>query len=426
MFGGLLMNYKNLSNEEKQELYAQLKEEYNSLKNKGLSLDMSRGKPSFSQIDISNHFFGLLNAETGFSTKNGIDCRNYGVLEGIPELRNLFGKILKVPTENIICGGNSSLNMMFDCVSQGMTHGFGDKPWSKQGKIKFLCPVPGYDRHFSICEYFGIEMVPIKMNENGPDMDLVEKLIKDKKVKGIWCVPKYSNPEGIVYSDEVVKRFAALKPKAKDFRVFWDNAYIVHNINSDTTLLSIYEECQKTGNDNLVLEFTSTSKITFPGGGIAAVAAGNEDLKRLKNRFSHQTIGHDKLNMLRHAKMFPTLTALREHMKKHAAILKPKFEIVLKSFDNELKDIASWSKPKGGYFISLYVENGLAKKVHQLCKEAGLVLTGAGATYPYGKDPDDSNLRIAPSFPPNDELEIACKVLCTAVKLATLEKLLNQ
>lgn len=418
------MNYKNLSQSKKEELLVKVKAEYEQLKKLGLSLDMSRGKPSFSQIDISNDFFDLVNKSNGFCTKDGIDCRNYGIVDGISELKVLFGKILKVPSENIICGGNSSLNMMFDCIAQGMTHGFGDKPWMKQGKIKWLCPAPGYDRHFGICEYFGIEMIPIKMNADGPDMDQIEKLVKDKRVKGIWSIPKYSNPEGMVYSDEVVKRFAALKPKAKDFRIFWDNAYAVHNIGSDTPLLSIFDECKKAGNENLVLEFTSTSKITFPGGGVSALAAGSEDIKRLKKRMSYQTIGPDKLNQLRHAKMFPNITAVKEHMKKHAAALRPKFDIVLKSFDAELKGIATWTKPKGGYFISLYVEEGLAKRVHTLCKEAGLVLTGAGATYPYGKDPKDSNLRIAPSFPPIEELEIACKVLCASVKLATLEKLL--
>lgn len=417
------MNYKNLSQSEKEELFLKVKAEYESLKKSGLSLDMSRGKPSFSQIDISNDFFGLVDAEKGFCTNDGIDCRNYGIVDGIKELKVLFGKILKVPSDNIICGGNSSLNMMFDCIAQGMTHGFGDKPWLKQGKIKFLCPAPGYDRHFAICEHFGIEMITIKMNADGPDMDQIEKLVKDKRVKGVWCVPKYSNPEGMVYSNEVVKRFAALKPKAKDFRIFWDNAYAVHNLGTDTSLLSIFEECKKNGNENLVFEFTSTSKITFPGGGVAAMAAGSEDIKRLKQRMGYQTIGPDKLNQLRHAKMFPNITAVKEHMKKHAAALKPKFDIVLKAFDAELKDFASWTKPKGGYFISLYVEEGLAKRVHALCKDAGLVLTGAGATYPYGKDPKDSNLRIAPSFPPVEELEIACKVLCAAVKLATLEKL---
>lgn len=420
------MNYKNLSQKAKEELFLKVQAEYDALKKMGLSLDMSRGKPSFSQVDVSNDFFDLVNAKNGFLTKDGIDCRNYGIVDGIAEAKSLFAKILKVPVSNVICGGNSSLNMMFDCISQAFTHGFGGKPWAKQGKIKFLCPVPGYDRHFGICEHFGIEMIPIKMNADGPDMDLVEKLVKDKHVKGIWSIPKYSNPEGMVYSDEVVRRFANLKPKAKDFRIFWDNAYAVHNIGGDTSLLSLFDECKKAGNENLALQFTSTSKITFPGGGVAALAAGDEDIKRIKQRMNYQTIGPDKLNQLRHTKMFPNITVLKEHMKKHAAALRPKFEIVLKSFDSELKGIATWTKPKGGYFISLYVEEGLAKRVHTLCKDAGLILTGAGATYPYGKDPKDSNLRIAPSFPPEKELQQACKVLCAAVKLATLEKLLNQ
>ena len=419
------MNYSELSLADLQKEFAKIKKEYEEIKEKGLCLDMSRGKPNFTQIDLSNDFFKLINVKTGFSTESGVDCRNYGVLDGIVELRELFAEILGVDKQNIICGGNSSLNMMFDCVSQGMTHGYGDKPWSKQGKIKFLCPVPGYDRHFAICEYFGIELIPVKTNADGPCMDEVEKLVKDKKVKGIWCVPKYSNPEGITFSDEVVRRFAALKPKAKDFRIFWDNAYIVHTLYEDEPLLNIMDECKKYGNENLVLEFTSTSKITFPGGGVAALAAGDEDIKRLKNRLSYQTIGPDKLNQLRHHKMFPNLNALLEHMQKHANMLRPKFDIVLNAFEKEISSIATWTKPKGGYFISLNLNNGLAKKVHSLCKNAGLILTDAGATFPYKNDPNDSNLRIAPSYPPEEELEKACEVLCTSVKYATLEQLIN-
>ena len=420
------MNYENMSNNELTHEFEKIKAEYNTICEKKLSLDMSRGKPSFEQIDISNHFFSLISPETGFLTESGIDCRNYGLLDGIPELKKLFSEILEVPEDNLIVGGNSSLNVMFDTISQGMTHGFGEEPWLKQEKIKFLCPVPGYDRHFAICEYFNIEMIPIETNENGPNMDLVEELIKDKQVKGIWCVPKFSNPEGIVYSDEVVKRFAALKPAAKDFRIFWDNAYVVHGLISDVKLLNIFNECKKNNNDNLVIEFTSTSKITFPGGGVAALAASDEDIKRLKQRLNYQTIGPDKLNQLRHSKMFPNLESLTEHMKKHASILKPKFDVVLNAFEENLKDIASWTKPLGGYFISLTVKSGLAKRIHELCLNAGLVLTQAGATYPYGNDPTDSNLRIAPSYPQIEELKKACEVLCVAVKYATLENLISK
>ena len=419
------MDYDALSKEQLKEEFLRLKGQYEEFKSRNLSLDMSRGKPSFDQLEISDDFFNLVNKTKGFKTENGTDCRNYGLLDGIPELKRLFGEMLGVPSENVIVGGNSSLNMMFDTIAQGMTQGFGEGPWLKQGEIKFLCPAPGYDRHFGICEFFGIKMINIKNNPDGPDMDAVEELIKDKSVKGIWCVPKYSNPEGIVYSDEVVRRFANLKPAAKDFRVFWDNAYAMHTLYEDQKLLNIFDECRKAGNENLVIQFASTSKITFPGGGIAVECAGDDDLKRIKSRMNFQTIGPDKLNQLRHARMFKTLDDLKKQMEKHAEILRPKFEIVLKSFKNELTRIAEWTEPMGGYFISLTLKDGLAKRVHTLCSEAGLVLTDAGATYPYGKDPYDNNLRIAPTFPPLSELSVACELLCTAVKYATVEKMLG-
>ncbi len=419
------MNYQNLSKNELTRLHKKLISEYNAICDKKLSLDMSRGKPSFAQVKISDDFFSLVGKKAGFKTLNGVDCRNYGLLDGIPELKKLFSEMLSVSENNVIVGGNSSLNMMYDVISQGMTTGFGEKPWLLQDEIIFLCPSPGYDRHFAICEHFGIKMIPIKNLSTGPDMDEIEKYMSDKRVKGIWCVPKFSNPEGITYSDETVKRFARLKPAANDFRIFWDNAYAVHCIDEDYDLVNIFEECKKAETKNLVIEFTSTSKITFPGGGVAALIADDEDIERIKNRMQYQTIGPDKLNQLRHARMFPTLSALKEHMKKHSAILKPKFEIVLNAFRSELNDIATWTEPKGGYFISLTVMDGTAKKIHKLCLNAGLIITEAGATFPYHADPNDNNLRIAPSFPPESELKMASKILCLAVKLAAIEKLLD-
>ena len=373
--------------------------------------------------------FDLVGNDTGFKNISGIDCRNYGGLDGLQELKTLFGGILGMPDDQIIVGGNSSLNMMFDTIAQAMTHGMGGEPWCKQGEIEFLCPVPGYDRHFAITEYFGIKLIPVPMTEEGPDMDVVETLVKDEKVKGIWCVPKYSNPEGITYSDRVVKRMAALKPAAGDFRIFWDNAYAVHELYEDgDRLLNIYNECVKAGNPDLPLIFTSTSKITFPGAGVAAQAASPNNVAMLKGRMKFQTIGPDKLNQLRHARLLHNLNDVKEHMKRHAAILRPKFEAVLSELEKQLKGtgIARWTNPKGGYFISLYVMNGCAKRVEELCANAGMILTPAGATYPYGKDPDDSNIRIAPSFPSVDEIATASIVLCVAVRYAVLEKLLKK
>ena len=421
------MYYATLKKEELLKEFETVKAEYEAYKAQGISLDMSRGKPGPKQLDISKDIFTALNGDKDY-LENGTDCRNYGGLDGLPELKAIFGEILGIPASNVIVGGNSSLNMMFDTVAQGMTHGFGDEPWCKQEKIKFICPAPGYDRHFAITEHFGFEMIAVEYTEFGPDMDKVEELVKDPTVKGMWCIPKYSNPTGLVYSDETVRRIASLKPAAKDFRVFWDNAYAVHGLNdAEDNLLSVYEECVKNDNENLVIQFTSTSKITFPGAGVAAMAAGNDDIVRLKKRMTVQTIGPDKLNQLRHLKALPSLQSIKDHMKKHAEILAPKFNIVLKNLEENLSEleIAKWTKPNGGYFISLDLLNGLAKRVHTLCKEAGLVMTGAGATFPYGIDPSDSNLRIAPSYPSVEELDIASKLLATTVKYATLEKLLN-
>ena len=400
---------------------------YNAFKQRNISLDMSRGKPGPEQLDISSKEFDSL-TDIGYKNETGIDCRNYGGLDGLPELKSLFADVFGIDKSQVIVGGNASLNMMFDTIAQGMTHGFGCGPWLKQGTIKFICPAPGYDRHFGICKYFDIEMITVENTPFGPDMDKVEQLVKDPAVKGMWCVPKYSNPEGITYSDDTVKRIATLKPAAKDFRVFWDNAYVIHDLYDEgDKLLNIYDECVKAGNENLVIQFTSTSKISFPGAGVAAMAAGPNDIELIKGRMNFQTIGPDKLNHLRHAKVFNTTEKLFSHMKKHADILRPKFEAVLKMFDKEFGglDIATWTKPKGGYFISLNLPGGCAKRVHTLCKEGGLVLTGAGATYPYGIDPNDSNLRIAPSYPSEAELTLAAELLAISVKIAVIEKCLE-
>ena len=423
-----MTSYLKMTKEELVKEFEAVKQEYARLALLGLNLDMSRGKPGADQMDLSKRIFDLVGNNLGFKNKDGVDCRNYGGLDGLVELKNLFSQILGVAPAQIIVGGNSSLNMMYDTISQAMTHGLGGEPWMKQGKIKFLCPAPGYDRHFAITEHFGIEMITVPNNANGPDMDKIEELIKDPSVKGMWCVPKYSNPEGITYSDEVVKRLANMKPAAKDFRIFWDNAYAIHDLyDNGDELLNIYDECVKAGNPDLVIMFTSTSKITFPGAGVAAQGASPNNVELLKSRMQFQTIGPDKLNQLRHARMFRSVDDIKAHMKEHAAILRPKFESVLYELDKELKglEIASWNKPKGGYFISLNVMNGCAKGVEELCAGAGMILTKVGATYPYGIDEKDSNIRIAPSFPPVEEIKKASIILCVSVRYAALEKLLN-
>ena len=423
-----MADYLKMNKQELAEEFENVKAEYERFRSMHLSLDMSRGKPGFDSMDVSEKMFDMVGSNVGFKNIDGIDCRNYGGLDGLVELKKLFAEILGLAPDQIIVGGNSSLNMMFDTIAQCMTHGIGAEPWGKQEGLKFLCPVPGYDRHFAITEYFGFELVSVPMTDEGPDMDIVEELVKDEKVKGIWCVPKYSNPEGITYSDNVVKRMARLKPAAGDFRIFWDNAYAVHDLYDEgDELLNIYDECVKAGNPDLPIIFTSTSKITFPGAGVAAEAASPNNVALLKGRMKFQTIGPDKLNQLRHARIFKNADAVREHMKKHAEILRPKFEAVLNELNVQLSDknIARWTTPTGGYFISLYVPTGCASRVEQLCANAGMILTGAGATYPYGKDPDDSNLRIAPSFPSVEELKKASAVLCLAVRYAALEKLLE-
>ena len=407
----------------------QCKEKYEHYKASGLKLDMSRGKPAVDQLDLSRALLALPGQDDGCLLENGVDCRNYGLPAGLPAMRALFAEILGVQPENVIAGGNSSLNMMFDTVAQAFSKGIcGGRPWCGE-KVKFLCPAPGYDRHFGITEYFGIEMINIPIGADGPDMDIVERYVEnDASVKGIWCVPKYSNPTGITYSDETVRRFARLKPKADDFRIFWDNSYVLHDIsNTPDTLLNLYDEAEKCGNADIVFLFTSTSKITFPGAGVACVAASPKNVEWLLSRIQYQTIGPDKLNQLRHLRMLPDLEAVRAQMARHRAIIQPKFEMVLSAFEDGLKGLSgvSWTKPNGGYFISLYVMDGCAKRVVQLCKEAGVVLTPAGSAYPYGNDPQDHHLRIAPSYPTVAELEQASQLLCVSVRLACLEKLLQ-
>ena len=423
-----MASYLKMSREELEREFATVKDEYERLRALHLSLDMSRGKPGFDNMDLSEKMFDMVGNDTGFKNIDGIDCRNYGGLDGLRELKVLFAEILRLEPDQIIVGGNSSLNMMYDTIAQAMTHGLGGEPWCKQSDLKFLCPVPGYDRHFMITDYFGIKMIPIEMDENGPDMDKVEELVKDPTVKGIWCVPKYSNPEGVTYSDEVVRRFARLKPAARDFKIFWDNAYAIHDLYDEgDELLNIYDECVKAGNPDLPIIFASTSKITFPGAGVAIEAGSPNNVAILKGRMKFQTIGPDKLNQLRHARVFKNSDDLYKHMKGHAALLRPKFQNVLSELENRIAgtDIARWTNPKGGYFISLYVLDGCAKRTEQLCANAGLILTPAGAAYPYGLDPKDSNLRIAPTYPSAEDMKTAAVVLCTAIKYAALEKLLE-
>jgi DNA-binding transcriptional MocR family regulator len=425
------MTYREMSRDELLKEREAVSAKYDELKAMGLKLDMSRGKPNTEQLDISMEMIDTLSRSHKLAGEQGVDCRNYGVLDGIIEAKRLLSAMIECPVDNIIIYGNSSLNVMYDTVARSMTHGvMGSTPWAKLDKVKFLCPVPGYDRHFAITEFFGIEMINIPMTSTGPDMDMVEDLVsKDKAIKGIWCVPKYSNPSGITYSDETVKRFANLKPAAEDFRIYWDNAYCIHHLYEDRQdhILEILEECEKAGNPDMVFKFCSTSKVTFPGSGIAAISASKANLEFIKKQMSVQTIGHDKLNQLRHARFFGDFNGMLEHMKKHADIIRPKFEAVLDSLDNELGslDIAEWTRPNGGYFISLDTLDGCAKKVVGMCKEAGVVMTSAGATYPYGKDPHDSNIRIAPTYPTTDELKQACEILVTCVKLASIDKLIE-
>lgn len=424
--------YKDLSKEELLTLQEQLNKDYEDAKSKGLKLDMSRGKPAASQLDMEMDFMNALNADSILKTEAGVDCRNYGIMDGIPEARKLIGDVIGVPAENVIIFGNASLNIMYDTVARSEIFGvMGETPWCRLDKVKFLCPVPGYDRHFAITEQFGIEMINVPMTEDGPDMVMVEALVNtDPAVKGIWCVPKYSNPQGYTYSDETVKRFAALKPAAKDFRIYWDNAYAIHDLYEDKkdTLLDILSECEKAGNPDMVYEFCSTSKVMFPGSGIAALASSKANLDYIRKYMTIQTIGYDKINQLRHVRYFKDAEGMKAHMMKHAEIMRPKFEAVLHVLESELNglEIGSWTEPKGGYFISFDALEGCAKKIVEKCKEAGVVLTGAGATYPYKKDPKDSNIRLAPSFPTPEELAMATDLFVLCVKLVSVEKLLKE
>jgi len=424
--------YAELTKEELLELKKSLKAEYKAMQAKDLKLDMSRGKPSQEQLDISMGLMDVLSSDKDLMSENGSDCRNYGVLDGIPEAKELMGDMMEVPADNLIIYGNSSLNVMYDCISRSYTHGvMGSTPWCKLDKVKFLCIVPGYDRHFAITEYFGFENVCIPMLESGPDMDMIEELVQnDDSIKGIWCVPKYSNPTGNSYSDEVVRRFARLKPAAKDFRIYWDNAYTIHHLYDldQDHLIEILAECKRAGNPDLVYKFASTSKVSFPGSGIAALATSLNNLEDIQRQVAMQTIGHDKVNQLRHVRFFKDIHGLVEHMRKHADILRPKFEAVEEILEKELggTGIATWTSPKGGYFISYDTLPGCAKKVVSRCAKAGVVMTPAGATFPGGKDPQDSNIRIAPSFPPIADLKTAAELLALSTKLVTVEHLLEK
>ena len=425
-----MKSYKSYSKEE-------LKQELNEIENRlsyysslNLHLNMKRGVPCTDQINLSMEMMNVLNSESDFKCEDGIDCRTYGILEGIPECRRLLGEIIELPPENIIIFGNSSLNVMFDCISHAFNKGvLGNTPWRKLDKVKWLCPVPGYDRHFAICEYFGIEMINIPLLEDGPDMDMVEELVaKDESIKGIWCIPKYSNPSGVSYSKEVVYRFAHLKPKAKDFRIYWDNAYSVHHLYEDKQdfVPELINACKEASNPDIVYKFTSTSKISFPGSGIAALASSPNNLKDIRDSMAIQTIGYDKVNQLRHVRFFKDLNGVKEHMKKHANILRPKFELVESILDTNFKDtdLVSFTKPLGGYFISLDLSYHVAKEVIQKCNELGVEFTPAGSSYPYHKDPENKNIRLAPSFPSLIELETAITVLADVIKYCSIKSLL--
>ena len=426
-----MQSYQEMSKEELLQEKASLEAAYKNYAQSGLKLDMSRGKPSAEQLDLSMGMMDVLNSSTDLSCEDGTDCRNYGVLDGIQEAKVLLGDMIECHPDNIIIYGNSSLNIMYDCIARSMTQGvMGNTPWCKLDKVKFLCPVPGYDRHFKITEFFGIEMINVPMTPQGPDMDMVEKLVsEDASIKGIWCVPKYSNPTGVSYSDETVRRFAHLKPAAKDFRIFWDNAYSIHHLYDDKrdVILELLNECIKAGNPDMVFKFISTSKVSFPGSGIAALAASRANIEDAKSFMKFQTIGHDKLNQLRHVRFFKDMPGMYEHMRKHAAILRPKFEKVEDVLEKEIGGlgIGTWTKPLGGYFISFDSMDGCAKAIVAKAKEAGLIMTGAGATFPYGKDPKDSNIRIAPSFPTVEELAQAAEIFVLSVKLVSVEKLLG-
>lgn len=426
-----MKKYTEMTKDELLQEKTALEAEYEKIKGLGLSLDMSRGKPGADQLDLSLPMLDVLKSDSEMKSESGLDVRNYACLDGIPEAKALIAGMVGAKPEQAIVYGNSSLNIMYDQVSRAFIFGLcGNTPWCKLDKVKFLCPVPGYDRHFAITEYFGIEMINVPMTSTGPDMDIVEKLVSsDPAIKGIWCVPKYSNPQGITYSDETVHRFAALNPAAEDFRIFWDNAYGIHHLYEDKQdyLLEILMECKKEGHPDMVYKFSSTSKISFPGSGIAAIAASDANLAEIRKQMKIQTIGHDKVNQLRHARYFKDIHGMVQHMKRHADIMRPKFDVVLETLESELGGlgIGSWLAPRGGYFISFDSLEGCAKAIVAKAKDAGLIMTNAGATFPYGKDPKDSNIRIAPSYPTLEELKTAVQVFVLSVKLVSIDKILE-
>ncbi|MBR6740915.1 MAG: aminotransferase class I/II-fold pyridoxal phosphate-dependent enzyme [Clostridia bacterium] len=420
--------YSSLTMAQLQQESEILKARFEEYKGRGLKLNMARGVPSPAQLDLSQDMMSCLGGADDCIC-DGVEARNYGLPEGLPAAKQLFAEILGVNAEQVIVGNNSSLNMMHDMIMRGFCFGFGGcKPWFQQGRVKFICPVPGYDRHFAICENLGIEMIPIRMTPDGPDMDAVRELVKDESVKGMWNIPKYSNPTGYTYSDETVKALASLKPAAKDFRIFWDNAYCVHDLTDEgDRLADIMSLAEAAGNENMVFMFASTSKMSFPGAGIACAVVGKGDLPYVRKLIGIQSICPDKLNQLRHVRYFKDGNGVKEHMKKHAEIIRPKFEAVQNAFTAELEGcgIASWTRPNGGYFISLDVLNGTASRVIGLAAEAGLLLTPAGSTWPYHNDPDDSNIRIAPTYPSVDDIKLAAEIIAVCVKLAAVEKIIS-
>ena len=421
------MKYAEMDKNQLSAELSKLKNEFDGYKAMNLKLNMARGKPGQEQLALSLPMLDVLNSKSDFKSENGIDCRNYGELTGIVEAKKMFSEYMGVSENEIIVVGSSSLTFMYDSMARAVLKGVlgSKKPWGKYDKVKFICPVPGYDRHFTICEFLDIEMIPVPLKEDGPDMDMVEELIKDETVKGMWCVPKYSNPLGSVFSDAAVKRLANMKPAAEDFRIFWDNAYAVHYVYKDVPVANILEECKKAGNPNMCYMFGSTSKITFPGAGVAFFAASEENVEFVKKQLSAQSISWDKMNMLRHVRFFKNADGIREHMRRHAEILRPRFDAVINSLKTELAPlgIGTYAEPDGGYFVTYMAPNGCAKRIVELCKEAGVTLTGAGATHPYKNDPDDSYIRIAPSFPSIEELEKAMEIFCVCAKIAYAEKL---